>query len=232
MSTPRRPGTASAAGPCPGAGTPYPEQAAAGLWSTPTDLARFFVAIERSRDGETDALLPCELAEQMATPYAANVPYGMGLQLADDGEPASIGHSGSDEGFRAYAVLYATGQGAVVMTNADSGLALVNEVVLPNLIRHLAWPTKAATPAASMTADPAELAGTFRTDKGTVELRAVGSDLELRALGQPPLRLVRVADGRWRCTTLQLDVTFPSPETLVLHQHAEYVKDVVATRVG
>jgi CubicO group peptidase (beta-lactamase class C family) len=210
----------------------YPEQAAAGLWSTPTDLARFFVAIERSRDGATDALLPRELAEQMATPQAANVPYGLGLQLAEDGEPASIGHSGSDEGFRAYAVLYATGQGAVVMTNADTGGLLIHEILLPNLTRHLAWPTTTATPAESIPADPADLAGTFRTDKGAIKLQPAGSDLQLRALGQPPLRLVRVADGRWRCTTLQLDVTFPNAKTLVLHQHAEYVKDVVATRVG
>ena len=209
----------------------YPEQAAAGLWSTPTDLARFFLAIERSRAGDPDALLPRELSVQMATPHAANQPYGLGLRLADDGEPPSIGHSGSDEGFRTFAVLYGTGQGGVVMTNADSGDSLIMEVLLPSLTKHLEWPTKADEPPMSTAADGEELAGTYRTDKGNIEVAPIGSDLELRALGQAPLRFAPEADGRWRCSTLQAELTFPSLKTLVLHQHAMYVKDVVATRV-
>ncbi|MGH3454869.1 MAG: serine hydrolase domain-containing protein [Nocardioidaceae bacterium] len=209
----------------------YPEQAAAGLWSTPADLARFLVAIQRSRAGSPDALLPQAIAQEMTTPHASNEPYGLGLRLADNGEPPSIGHSGSDEGFRAYAVLYDTGQGAVIMANADTGWELITEVVLPSLAEHLGWPKKAAGAATSLAAHAVDLAGTYRTEQGDIELRPIGSALELRALGQPPVRLTRAADDRWRCTTLQLDVTFPSPQTLVLHQHAEYVKDVVATRV-
>jgi CubicO group peptidase (beta-lactamase class C family) len=209
----------------------YPEQAAAGLWTTPSDLARFFVAIRDSRTGRPGTLLPQELAEQMATPYASNVPYGLGLQLASDGEPPSIGHSGSDEGFRAYAVLYDTGQGAVVMTNSDAGGELFSEVIQPALTEHLGWPTRATDAAASSTAGSHVLAGRYRAEQGTIELRACGDDLELRALGQPPVRLVRDADGRWRCVTLRLDATFPDLRTLVLHQHAQYVEDVTATRV-
>jgi CubicO group peptidase (beta-lactamase class C family) len=207
----------------------YPEQAAAGLWTTPTDLARFFVAIRDSRADRSGALLPKALADEMATPHAPNQPYGLGLQLASDDESPSIGHGGTDEGFRAYAVLHDTGQGAVVMTNADTGDELIREIVEPALAEHLGWPTVAARTAAPP-APSTDLAGTYRTAQVSVEVRSRGDDLELSALGQPPVRLVRRPDGRWHCSTLQLDATFPDPRTLVLHQHAQYVEDVVATR--
>lgn len=209
----------------------YPEQAAAGLWTTPSDLARFFVAIHDSRAGRSDALLPPELAKQMATPYASNVPYGLGLQLAPDDKPPSIGHGGSDEGFRAYAVLYDTGQGAVIMTNSDLGGELIGDVIRPALAEHLGWPTPETATAASSAAGSHVLAGRYRTEQGSIELRPRGDDLEMQALGQPPVRLVRDGDGRWRCVTLRLDATFPNLRTLVLHQHAEYVDDVTATRI-
>lgn len=210
----------------------YPEQAAAGLWTTPADLARFFVAVRDSRAGRPDALLPPALADEMATAQAPNRPYGLGLQLALDDEPQSIGHGGTDEGFRAHAVLHDTGQGAVLMTNSDTGDGLIHDVVVPALAEHLDWPTGANGTATSETGltDDTELAGSYRTNQGTVEVSVRGDDLELSALGQPPVRLVRRPDGRWHCTTLHLDVTFPVPGTLVLHQHAEYVEDVVATR--
>ncbi|HYJ70135.1 MAG TPA: serine hydrolase domain-containing protein [Nocardioidaceae bacterium] len=209
----------------------YPEQAAAGLWTTPSDLATFFVAIRHSRAGRPDALLPQELAEQMATPYASNVPYGLGLQLGPDDKPPSIGHSGSDEGFRADAVLHDTGQGAVIMTNSDVGGELITEVIRPALVDHLGWPTPATDASRSSTAGSHVLAGRYRAEQGTIELSACGDDLELRALGQPPVRLVRDGDRRWRCVTLRLDATFPDLRTVVLHQHAQYVDDVTATRV-
>lgn len=209
----------------------YPEQAAAGLWTTPTDLARFFLAIRDSRAGLPGALLPRELADQTATPQATNVPYGLGLRLAGPGEPPSIGHDGTDEGFRAYAVLYDSGQGAVIMANSDTGDALIGDVVLPALVEHLGWPSEADPDQPSEAAPASALAGRYRGDRGDFQVHQRGAELELAALDQPPVRLVRQADGRWRCSTLQLDVRFPDSRTLVLHQHAQYVEDVHATRV-
>lgn len=49
--------------PVPGRWHTYPEMAAAGLWSTAADLARFFLAIRNSLAGKPDALLPRAIAE-------------------------------------------------------------------------------------------------------------------------------------------------------------------------
>ncbi len=215
--------------PVPGRWHTYPEMAAAGLWSTPTDLARFFVAIDASRAGAPGALLPQALAEQMATPAADNVPYGLGLRLPDDDEDW-IGHQGTDEGYRTSAVLHGDGRGAVAMANAEHGEVLIDEVVFPALRRNGRLPESA--PEAADTADPrlpADLAGRYRWERGELELRAVGAGLSLVVAGQRPVPLHRDADGRWRSPGLRVDAHVDG-DNLVLHQHAEYTADVVARR--
>ena len=61
------------------AGPPsYPELAAAGLWSTPTDLANFAIALQRAANGKPGALLDRKNAATMLAPvsnaYALGVP--------------------------------------------------------------------------------------------------------------------------------------------------------------
>ena len=69
----------------------YPEHAAAGLWSTPTELAK--IGIELSRSVREGGLLKQETAMRMMTP----VMDGYGLCLKCDGDAA--GHNGANEGF-------------------------------------------------------------------------------------------------------------------------------------
>ena len=69
----------------------YPEHAAAGLWSTPSELAEIGIALSRSvREG---GLLKRETARRMVTP----VMDGYGLCVRADGSAA--GHDGWNEGF-------------------------------------------------------------------------------------------------------------------------------------
>ena len=58
-----------------------PELAAAGLWSTPTDLARLLVDIGRAWRGEPGAILDRSLAREMLTPQEGG-PYGLGATVA------------------------------------------------------------------------------------------------------------------------------------------------------
>jgi CubicO group peptidase (beta-lactamase class C family) len=53
--------------PVPGRWRVHPEQAAAGLWTTPTDLARFLLAVGRSYRGESGGLVTRTTARQMLT---------------------------------------------------------------------------------------------------------------------------------------------------------------------
>src|SRR5207244_12555644 len=50
----------------------YPEQAAAGLWTTPSDLARFLIAVQEAKAGVRGAFLSRELVDELLRPQAPN----------------------------------------------------------------------------------------------------------------------------------------------------------------
>lgn len=117
----------------------YPEMAAAGLWTTPTDLARFAVELQRAKAGKSKKVLSPEIVNQMLTEQIGN--WGLGLELEGKGPAALFRHGGSNEGFRCVMVAYIhTGQGAVVMTNSDRGGALASDI-LRAIAREYEWPS-------------------------------------------------------------------------------------------
>jgi CubicO group peptidase (beta-lactamase class C family) len=97
----------------------HPELAPAGLWTTPSDLARFLLSIGNSyRNGS--GILKKETARSMLT----RVPNGsgMGFGLDGEGEVFRFRHNGQNDGFSCYAVSFAgIGRGVVIMTNTDQG---------------------------------------------------------------------------------------------------------------
>jgi hypothetical protein len=106
----------------------YPEMAAAGLWSTPSDLARFILAVQRNLDGEGEMLLSQDMTRQMLTPQIKNRGLGfglMGMQLA-----TAIRERGSNKGFCAQWFAHTRGDGIVIMTNGAAGCTLSREIVM------------------------------------------------------------------------------------------------------
>jgi len=117
----------------------YPEQAAAGLWTTPGDLARFALALHHSLTGD-GGLLKRDTANALITPPLAGSDYGLGLGVIGEGDALQLTHSGSNEGFRCSFVYYPrTGRGAIIMTNSDNGGALIPEI-LRSVSREYHWP--------------------------------------------------------------------------------------------
>ncbi len=107
----------------------YPEMAAAGLWTTPTDLLKWAMAITAARDGAPDGLLSQEMAREMLTPQKGD--FGLGPGLGGTGSGFHFGHGGANEGFRCQLIYFPeTGQGAAVMTNGDGGGGLAQEILL------------------------------------------------------------------------------------------------------
>ena len=103
----------------PGRYRTHPEMAAAGLWTTPTDLAKFLLEIEKARRGASSVLTQARALE-MTTEQKLG--YGLGLSLPGLGKIASFGHGGSNEGFKCQMTAYFEGgRGAVIMTNGDAG---------------------------------------------------------------------------------------------------------------
>jgi CubicO group peptidase (beta-lactamase class C family) len=129
----------------PGGGHLYPEQAAAGLWTTPSDYARFLIALQRSWAGKPGALLKPETAQAMMTPVLGTS--GLGVNVIRRGERTAVVHGGSNEGFRCQFVMFLDGarEGAVVMTNGENGAILLGDV-LQAIERSYGWAPRPARP--------------------------------------------------------------------------------------
>jgi CubicO group peptidase (beta-lactamase class C family) len=106
----------------------YPELAAAGLWTTPTDLARFAVEIQLSLHGRSNKVLSRESVRQMVSPVGVG-PFGVGLTLAKNGEGWYFSHGGANWGFRADLTAHVVkGYGVAIMTNSDRGSVVIEEL--------------------------------------------------------------------------------------------------------
>ncbi len=106
----------------------YPEQAAAGLWTTPTDLARFIIEVQTAVRGPAGLVLSQASAREMTSPVGVG-PYAVGLAVDMRGEGWYFSHGGSNWGFQADMVGHLRkGYGVAVMTNGDRGRALITEI--------------------------------------------------------------------------------------------------------
>jgi CubicO group peptidase (beta-lactamase class C family) len=120
----------------------YPELAAAGLWTNPTDLALFLIEVIRSATGQSNKVLSSEMTQEMLRPQVGDETwgFGMGLLHAGIGRSAHITMGGSNQGYRCKLTAFLkTGQGAVVMTNGEHGEELSDEV-LRGIARVYGWP--------------------------------------------------------------------------------------------
>ena len=114
----------------------YPEMAAAGLWTTPTDLAKFAIEIALSRQGRANHVLSQKMTQEMLTPVMNEV--GLGFFL-DKNNPGQFGHDGADEGFQALLTMNAdTGNGVAIMADSDNGISVANQV-LRRVAQEYAW---------------------------------------------------------------------------------------------
>ncbi len=105
----------------------YPEMAAAGLWTTPTDLCKFILAIQKAYAGGDGAILSEPLAQQALTVQRDGD--GLGMFLAGSGASLQFSHNGRDEGFDALYVGYATtGQGVAIMINDNENSGMVYRI--------------------------------------------------------------------------------------------------------
>ena len=108
----------------------YPELAAAGLWTTPSDLCRFAIELQKSVAGESNKIISQEMAGKMLTPGTGNWGLGIGLGASTTEEKKSFSHGGGNKGFICMLFAFVNkGQGAVVMTNSDNGNELVMEIL-------------------------------------------------------------------------------------------------------
>ncbi|HEY3815383.1 MAG TPA: serine hydrolase [Caulobacteraceae bacterium] len=111
----------------PGGWNVYPEQTAAGLWTTPSDLARWSIELQNEADGKSSRILTPATAHAMLTPGLGE--WGLGLNIPKDGPPR-FGHGGANVGFRNDFLAFIGGdrEGFAIMTNSDNGGELISEL--------------------------------------------------------------------------------------------------------
>ena len=123
----------------------YPEMAAAGLWTTPTDLSKFAIEIALSKHGKANRVLSEKMTDEMLKPVLEEA--GLGLFM-DKKNPGQFGHNGADEGFQAILTMNAeTGKGVAIMANSDNGLA-VGDFLLQSVAKEYGWNYKSDGPGA------------------------------------------------------------------------------------
>lgn len=117
----------------------YPEMAAAGLWTTPTDLARFGIEIALSRQGKSNRVLSDKITREMLTPVLEDI--GLAFFL-DKNNPGQFGHTGSNEGFQSLLTMnFESGYGVVLMANSDIFYPIENFLV-QSIAREYRWKYK------------------------------------------------------------------------------------------
>lgn len=100
----------------------YPEKAAAGLWTNPSDLAKYIIETQLSLLGNSNKILAKELSEQRLND-------NLGVFLNDLKGTKYFCHSGGNEGFVCYYEgSLEGGNGIVVMTNGRN-FGMVQEIV-------------------------------------------------------------------------------------------------------
>jgi CubicO group peptidase (beta-lactamase class C family) len=175
----------------------YPEMAAAGLWTTPLDLAKVVLEMQDALAGRSSRLLSIDAAEHMLRPRFEGMGLGFGVQLRDGARYFS--HSGSNRGFRAILIgSVEGGRGLVVMSNSENAPRAIGQLV--NTVgREYGWPGYAQVPLQQVSLDAAAASsypGRYRMPSGEpVTIRLSGDALEVLDLTHGWVRLYPVSGG-------------------------------------
>jgi CubicO group peptidase (beta-lactamase class C family) len=92
--------------PIPGGPHTYPEMAAAGRWTTPSDLARWIIEMQDSIVGKANHVLSAAMTRTLLTrvknlPDSPDVAYGLGVSVLTIGGKPSFTHGGANAGYGA-----------------------------------------------------------------------------------------------------------------------------------
>ncbi|MES2758421.1 MAG: serine hydrolase domain-containing protein [Pseudomonadota bacterium] len=192
----------------------YPEMAAAGLWSTPSDLARFAIGIQQALAGAANSAISAAMAREMLTDQKNN--YGLGVFLKGAGKDQQFSHGGRDEGFDALMSAYShTGQGVVVMINANDN-SRIKERIVAAVARQYRWPgaaeqARVAAPAKIDARTLARYAGWYEiANNRMIAFTAQHGRLSTLVDGMPDEEFIPIGKGQFRSNSRKMELSFVS----------------------
>ena len=217
--------------PIEGGAHTYPEMAAAGLWTTPTDLARYAIEVQQSLEGKANHVLSVEMTRQMLTVGMGQ--WGLGLQIGGADSNPYFSHGGANEGFRnMFAAYEKGGEGAVVMTNGDDGFVLADEIVHA-ISAVYGWPDFHPTVRAAVQVDPKLLpqyVGTYELQPGfTLAITVEDGKLMMLPTGQGKLPLFAESESKFFPIAIDTEIEFVKDEhgtvtLLIVHRNGHDMK--------
>jgi CubicO group peptidase (beta-lactamase class C family) len=184
----------------------YPEMAAAGLWTTAEDLARFAIEVQLALRGESD-VLDRATAEKLVEPVTDG--YGRGFGLSRRDRAPYFGHGGWDEGFCASLTAHRTaGYGAVVMINSNH--PQLAEEIIRGIAEEYGWAGYAPYPKLEMQQAALELyPGRYRYNaEQAFTIERCGGRLFMQYAGGEEEELSNVGDGRYVRRERPTPITF------------------------
>ncbi len=187
-----------------------PEMAGAGLWTTVIDLANVACEIQRAYAGKPTKVLSKTMVEQALMPQV--VPgFGLGVQLEGEGTARRFGHGGDNIGYKCISTAYLEhGLGTVVMTNADDGMGVAQEL-LYTIAQAYAWPGYAPR-RIQVSINPdrfARYVGAYELRPGfMVTVRKHGHTLHVQVSGQPSFEIQPSSDATFFAQAVSSEITF------------------------
>jgi CubicO group peptidase (beta-lactamase class C family) len=210
--------------PVPGGPHTYPELAAAGLWTTSTDLARFDLALIDAWAGRRTPVLSQSTTIQMLTSGLGD--YGLGLVVRGSPPNRSFSHDGVNDGFVSSMIAFENGDGAVVMTNGASGGRLAREI-MHSIATEYHWPEGQPLVRERITVSPElldRLVGNYQlTSKFLIHISRDGDRLFSQATGQERFEIFPESNRDFFFTVVDAVITFDADgeqdaSQLILHQ--------------
>ena len=212
--------------PVEGGAHTYPEMAAAGLWTTPTDLLRYAIEVEKSLDGKANHVLSAGMTRQMLIAGVGN--WGLGLEIGGAPGNPYFSHGGVNAGFVNIFAAYAkNGEGAAVMTNSENG-GIIGDEIMRSIAVEYNWPDWHPKERTAVSVDPKVLTqyiGTYALAPNfDLVVTVENGQLMTQATGQGKIPLFAESETRFFPIVIDADIDFVKDAqgkvtSLVLHQN-------------
>lgn len=180
----------------------FPFKAAGGIWTTPTDLAKFLVTVLEDHHLGTNVILSKKMTDSLFTKNPTRL--GFAKIYNDESPDILFEHWGSNSGFTCYMVSSLQHkQGVVVMTNSDNGTSFLSYVARAVAIEYnwdLLQP-KVFDPIALDRMEINKFTGKFKGGNEVLEFEMIKGNLHFLSATDTTSKLIAVAENKFIAQT-------------------------------